>query len=177
MKLSREQFENLALEQIDAIARVARSLTRNAADADDLVQETYLRALRAWESFDLKSFGIKPWLLRILHNTFVSRAEREARQPKAIESAHLQSMPDVPEPAFDAWEPSEELSGALTALPPDLRNTLLLWAMDDLKYEEIAHVMDIPVGTVMSRLHRARNRLRELLSATGHKGRSAGNGR
>src|SRR5271170_8114088 len=149
MKLSRSKFEELALEQIDAVARVARSLVRNSAEADHLVQETYLRALRAWQSFDLQVFGIKPWLLRILHNTFVSRAEREAKQPKAIEVEYLQSIPEEPGPAFFAWEPSEELSAALENLSPDLRNTLLLWAMDDLKYEEIAQVMDIPVGTVM----------------------------
>src|SRR5215218_2674883 len=92
MKISRTEFEKLAIEQLDAVDRVARSLTRSANEADDLVQETYVRALRACDSFDLQSFGIRPWLFRILHNLHTTRATRESRQPKAIPAEHLQAF-------------------------------------------------------------------------------------
>src|SRR6185437_6355076 len=90
LKPTSEQFEALALEQLDMLYRVARRLTRDAAAAEDLVQETYLRALRGRDSFDLKAHGIRPWLLRIMHNLHVSRGERESRQPAALDQEQLQ---------------------------------------------------------------------------------------
>ncbi|MDP9173263.1 MAG: sigma-70 family RNA polymerase sigma factor [Planctomycetota bacterium] len=163
MKISREEFERLALKQIDAVDRAARTLTKHSVEADDLVQETYCRAIKAWESFELQSFGIRPWLLRILHNLYVTRSKREARQPRATDSDHLQAMPDPSNPPFTFSEAGEELNHALDQLPVELRTTITLWALDELKYHEIAQVMGIPIGTVMSRLHRARQQLRELL--------------
>ena len=73
MKLTRAEFEQMALEHVDMLHRIARRLSRDPSAADDLVQETYLRALRSYEGFDLKEFGIRPWLLRILHNLHASR--------------------------------------------------------------------------------------------------------
>lgn len=168
MSLSREHFERLALEHLDAVDRFARSLTRHSAESDDLVQETFLRALRSAESFDLRSFGMKPWLLRILHNLFLSRATREKKQPKAVDDEQLHTSPanSTVQPLSaeeQSWEANETLARAMRQLSPDLRNTMLLWALDELTYQEIADVMEVPVGTIMSRLHRARQRLRELL--------------
>src|SRR4051794_147188 len=137
MKLVRDNFERLALEHLDAVYRVARTLTRNPAEAEDLVQETYLRALRAWDGFDLREYGIKPWLLRILHNLHIGRATREAKQPKAMEDDHLQAIPQPGEdfsPPGGAWEANEDLSHALEQLPAELRTCLTLWAVDDLSY-------------------------------------------
>src|SRR2546428_13070371 len=91
MKLEPREFERLALEQIDLLYRVAQRLTRDPSRAEDLVQETYMRALRARDSFDIKTHGIRPWLLRIMHNLHVSRAEREGRQPAAVEDDQLES--------------------------------------------------------------------------------------
>src|SRR5436189_3498514 len=93
MKLSPREFERLALEQLDMLYRVARRLTRDPNRAEDLVQETYLRALRSRDGFNLENFGIKPWLLRILHNLHLSRAQREARQPAAMDDLE-QAGPD-----------------------------------------------------------------------------------
>ena len=164
MKLPRDQFEKLAMEQIDAVDRVARTLTRNSAEADDLVQETYLRAFQAWESFKLHAFGVRPWLLRILHNLHITRATREGRQPRAVESEQLQAISKESDSiASVSWEPNEELDRALNRLSVELRTTMMLWAVDELTYQEIADVTDVPIGTVMSRLHRARQRLRELM--------------
>src|SRR5215218_7597168 len=91
VKLDREHFETLALEQLDLLYRVARRLTRDAVAAEDLVQETYVRALRARDTFDLQSHGIRPWLLRIMHNHHISRSERESRQPARMEDEQLES--------------------------------------------------------------------------------------
>src|SRR5258708_16169910 len=96
MKIDRSQFEQLAMEHLDMLYRIARRLTRDDASAEDLVQETYLRALRSWDSFELKEYGIRPWLLRILHNLHASRYKREKRQPQAIEDEQLQAVSQQP---------------------------------------------------------------------------------
>src|SRR5688572_12181250 len=85
------QFEKLALEQMDTLYRVARRLTRDAQRAEDLVQETYLRAFRAKGTFELKEYGIRPWLLRIMQNLHFSRSGRERRQPVTMEDGSLRS--------------------------------------------------------------------------------------
>jgi RNA polymerase sigma-70 factor (ECF subfamily) len=163
MKLSREQFETMALEQLDLLYRVARRLTRREAAAEDLVQETYLRALRAYSSFDLKEFGIRPWLLRILHNLHSSRGQRESRQPQALDDEQLakvstrSDLPPLPAGSFDGMD--QQLVRAVSQLPQEYQSVLLLWALEDLSYKEIAEAVDVPIGTVMSRLHRARQRL------------------
>ena len=165
MRLSRDEFVRLALAEIDAVDRVARSLARSGAEADDLVQETYLRALKASDGFRLESFGIRPWLLRILHNVHLNRAKREQKQPAATAAEHLEAMasetPPLPADGFN----DVHLDRALDDLPPELRSILILWAVDELSYKEIAEVVGIPIGTVMSRLHRARHRLTGLLAA------------
>src|SRR5690349_126858 len=97
MQIDRDEFVRLALAELDSVDRVARSLTRDSAEADDLVQETYLRALRSHEGFDLKEFGIRPWLLRILHNVHVNRIKRSKRQPTALEAEVLDHAP-APDP-------------------------------------------------------------------------------
>ncbi len=165
MQLNRGQFEKLALAELDTLYRMARRLTHDSNRADDLVQETFARALRSRDGFDLQTFGIKPWLLRIMYNLHVSRAERERRQPTAMAEETLQSsatyseLDNLPiDPAsFQAMD--EHLVKALDGLPEDYRTVMLLWAVEDLSYKEIAIALDIPIGTVMSRLHRARQRL------------------
>jgi len=169
MKLPREQFEALVLEQLDLLYRVARRLTRDGNEAGDLVQDTFLRALKAYQTFDLQDHGIRPWLLRIMQNLHFSRATREKRQPASTESAALESGtregtadPYAFQPA--GWDGMDErLSRALQELPSDYQTVMLLWAVEDFSYKEIAESMEIPIGTVMSRLHRARQRLAEML--------------
>jgi RNA polymerase sigma-70 factor (ECF subfamily) len=164
------QFEKLALDQMDTLYRVARRLTRDVERANDLVQETYLRAFRAKDSFELKEYGIRPWLLRIMQNLHFSRAGREKRQPitmedGSLEAAELNAMPEtagVPLP-INLENLDEQLVHALEGLAVDYQVVLLMWAVDDLTYKEIAHTLDIPIGTVMSRLHRARHKLGEQL--------------
>ncbi|HEY7088997.1 MAG TPA: sigma-70 family RNA polymerase sigma factor [Tepidisphaeraceae bacterium] len=167
MKLTRGNFEQLALEHVDAVYRVAISLCGNPTEAEDLAQETYLRAFQAADSFELRDYGIKPWLLRILNNIHFTRGRRESMQPRAIDDMHLHSIPDTEAATKGVggeWEANEDLAQAMAQLPAELRATLTLWSVDELSYKEIADVMDVPIGTVMSRLHRGRERLRELLN-------------
>ena len=172
MKLDRPQFEALAMEHLDMLYRIARRLTRNEASAEDLVQETYLRALRFHENFDLKEFGIRPWLLRIMHNLHSTRFKREKRQPLAIDDAQLMaaSAPSTENGQITAgvgravWEGmDEQLVHAVESLPEEYQTAMLLWAIDEMSYKEIAEALEVPIGTVMSRLHRARQKLSEQL--------------
>ena len=169
MKLSRSEFEQMALEHVDMLYRIARRLTRDETVAEDLVQETYLRALRSYEGFDLKEYGIRPWLLRIMHNLHHSRFKREKRQPVAVEDEQLlqaAASGDGAMPATGAalWEGmDEQLVKAMESLPEEYQTVLVLWAIDELSYKEIAEAVDVPLGTVMSRLFRARQKLSEQL--------------
>jgi RNA polymerase sigma-70 factor (ECF subfamily) len=176
MKISRLEFEMLAVEQLDAVDRVARSLARNPAEADDLVQETYVRALRAAGSFELQSFGIRPWLFRILHNVHATRAVRESRGPQALADQQLQSIPADTGQRFaaGAFRGADDVESAMQQLSPDLATTLMHWAVDNLSYEQIAEVMDVPIGTVMSRLHRARQKLALSLQSFAPRGGKSG---
>ena len=164
LKLSREQFEQMALEQLDTLYRVARRFAHDAATAEDLVQETYVRAIQAWQSFNLRDCGIRPWLIRVMHNLHVNRSQRASRQPQAIEQDHLESLSLAPNECSSS-DPSgfemmdERLVGAVRQLPREYQTVLLLWAVEDFSYKEIAVALDVPVGTVMSRLHRAREKL------------------
>jgi RNA polymerase sigma-70 factor, ECF subfamily len=175
LKLSRDEFERTALEHLDTLYRIARRLTHDPLRAEDLVQETYLRALRGRDAFRLQPFGMRPWLLRIMHNQYYSQSERDRRQPVALDGEHLESAssmggqsdahvwtsPPLSEASFEAMD--ERLVRALNALPVEYQVVLLLWAVDGLAYKEIAEAVGIPIGTVMSRLHRARQRLSDQL--------------
>ncbi|HSI33132.1 MAG TPA: sigma-70 family RNA polymerase sigma factor [Tepidisphaeraceae bacterium] len=161
MKLPADQFQTLAMEQMDVLYRVARRMVRSDHAAEDLVQETYLRAFRSADSFNLEAFGIRPWLLRIMHNLNVSRGMREKKQPKAMEDEQLDvaavSIEPLPANALEGMD--DQLKQAFEGLGEEYRTVLHLWAIEELSYKEIADALDVPIGTVMSRLHRARGKL------------------
>jgi RNA polymerase sigma-70 factor (ECF subfamily) len=165
MNLDRSEFETLAMEQLDMLYRMARRLARDQATAEDLVQETYLRALRSYHTFDLQQYGIRPWLLRIMHNLHTTRYQREKRQPLAMEDAKLEAATpigngDGSPTGANLWDGmDEQLMKAVTSLPEEYQVVMMLWAIEDLSYKEIAQTLEVPIGTVMSRLHRARQRL------------------
>jgi len=176
LKLSRDEFERTALEHLDTLYRIARRLTHDPLRAEDLVQETFLRALRGRDAFRLQPFGMRPWLLRIMHNQHYSQSERERRQPVPLDGEHLESAsqssshgnahsppPPLSEASFEGMD--EKLVRALDALPVEYQVVLMLWAIDGLAYKEIAEAVGIPIGTVMSRLHRARQRLSDQLKS------------
>lgn len=183
MKLTAEQFEGMALEHVDMLYRLARRLAAERTAAEDLVQETYLRAFAARDGFELKAYGIRPWLIRILRNVHLTRVQRERVRPISMHGENLndvRSVADDPSEGatstalsaegsvdlrginFEAMD--ERLVAAVERLPVDYQTVLLLWAIDGLTYQEIASACDVPVGTVMSRLHRARKSLIERLA-------------
>lgn len=167
------RFEHIALPHLDVVYRIARRLARNDAEADDLVQETFLRAYRAFDSFELRQYGAKPWLLKILHNVFYTRLGREARQPSLADDMSFDDFaaeldqPPASELSADHmdWElMDEEIVAAVQDMSPDYRIVLMLWALDGLTYREIADVCGCAIGTVMSRLYRARQQLGQRLA-------------
>jgi RNA polymerase sigma-70 factor (ECF subfamily) len=152
---------------------MARRLAGNEAEAEDLVQETFMRAHKAFAGFELRQYGAKPWLLKILHNVFYTRLSKRSRQPSLIEDVSFDDFAaelDQP-PASELgsgeinWDDfDEELKSAVSGLSPDYREVILLWALEELSYKEIAEVCGCAIGTVMSRLYRARQQLGQRLA-------------
>lgn len=178
--MDRAEFESRSLEHLDALFRMAMTLSRHPDEASDLVQETYLRALRVADRYEEKGGGLKPWLFKILHNVFYSRYAREKRGPMAVEdlsgSESRELAPDAPVAAWDLasldWDHVDgRLRKAIDELRPEYRTVLLLWGVEGLKYREIAEIQEVPIGTIMSRLHRARailtRELEDLAEETG----------
>ncbi len=171
--MDRQAFESLSLEHLEAVYRLALQLVRHPDEASDLVQETYLKALRVADRFEEQGGGIRPWLFKILHNVFYTRLSKAKRAPLSVDELHEAAAetpgPDEPGPAWNMgsldWEHVDErLKTAIEHLRPEYRTVLLLWAVEGLKYREIAEIQDIPIGTVMSRLHRARSILADQLA-------------
>ncbi len=161
------------MAEMDAVYRMAMHLARHPQDAADLVQETYLKAFRAAHSFQLQDGkGVRPWLFKILHNNFYSRLEQQRREPTLgddLPEPSAVGAVDQPAPAWDLehldWEQVDDrLKAAIDQLPLHYRQVLLLWAVEGLKYREIADILGVALGTVMSRLHRARVQLSEQLA-------------
>ncbi len=166
-----EQFEQLALVHLDSVFRMARRLARDESEADDLVQETYVRAFRAFGKFELREHGMKPWLLKILHNCFYTHRGKTNRQPTSLDDATIEQFRDTGVAVVETsaaevdWDAiDEELKHAVDGIPEDYRVVLLLWSFEELSYKEIAEICDVPVGTVMSRLFRARRLLADKLA-------------
>ncbi|MEM7682357.1 MAG: sigma-70 family RNA polymerase sigma factor [Planctomycetota bacterium] len=167
-----QAFQDLAMAELDSVYRMAMHLSRDPNEAADLVQETYLKALRAAGNFELRDHGIRPWLFKILHNAFYTRVSKKAREPTiadAMAPGAVDSPQDSPPPAWDLehldWDQVDDrLKHAIEQLPDHYREVLLLWGVEGLKYREIAEVLDVALGTVMSRLYRARQILTEQLA-------------
>jgi RNA polymerase sigma-70 factor (ECF subfamily) len=172
----REAFDAEVLPHLDLLYGNALRLTRSKADAEDLLQETVLRAFRFFDRFERGS-NIKAWLLRIQYNLFVNRYRRGVRERDVRETmTHEPSGRDVvsrsalqalTDPDGAALGPlvQKELALALEQLPEDHRTVIVLADIEELSYKEIAEVMGCPIGTVMSRLHRARRSMRERIVA------------
>ena len=161
----RRRFEELALPHLDSVHRMARVLASDAAEADDLVQEAYVRAFRAFRRFELREYGARPWLLRILHNVFYTMKGRQRREPTLLDDVDFDHFSEelaeaASEPLFADdvdWDRfDDEVKRAVVQLQPEYRSVLLLWALEGLTYKEIACVCQCALGTVMSRLYRAR---------------------
>ena len=173
--MATDTFETEALSFLDALYRTALRMTRSEADAEDLVQETYIRAFRFRQQFT-PGTNLKAWLFRILTNTFINSYRRRQAQPEFTELDDVDefslyrkmsdlraasSSPD-PETEFLSGIVDSEVTDALADLPEKFRNVVLL-DVEGFSYKEIAEMLGIPIGTVMSRLHRGRKFLQKRL--------------
>lgn len=169
---NRVRFEEEALALAEQVYRVARRLSSSREEAEDLVQETYSRAFRNWRSFE-PGTNLRAWLFRILTNLNIDRGRREQRAPttEPIEEGDYALYNRLEAESGDSDEERvvERLSqdsvvDALAAVPRDFRDVIVLVDIGDFSYKDAAQILDIPVGTVMSRLHRGRRILKHELA-------------
>ena len=168
----KEEFEEVALPHLDALFSLALTLTRHRKDAEDLVQETYLRAFRFFDSYRAGT-NIRAWLFRILRNTFINRYRSQKVRPEEVDFGRIEATyehmieesflgrdpPPSPEDIVLAQTLDGELQEALDQLSEEYRLVVLMALLEEMSYKEIAAALSIPLGTVMSRLHRGRKML------------------
>ncbi|NNU27848.1 sigma-70 family RNA polymerase sigma factor [Isoptericola sp. JC619] len=169
------RFERDALEYVDQLYSAALRMTRNPADAEDLVQETFAKAFAAFHQYK-PGTNLKAWLYRILTNTFINNYRKKQRQPQQAQTDDIedwqiaraathtsQGLRSAEVEALDRL-PDSDVKRALAELPEDRRMVVYYADVEGFPYKEIAEIMGTPIGTVMSRLHRGRRQLRDLLS-------------
>ncbi len=176
--IQQQKFEKDLLPHINALHTFAYHLAYNEEDAQDLVQETYLKAYKAIDSY-FEGTNAKAWLFKILKNNYINQYRRKSKRPRNVdyeefvgvhesEDSHLTGKVDLREEIYEDLM-GDEVTIAINALPIDFRTVILLCDVEGFTYEEISKILDVPIGTVRSRLHRARNMLKEKLKAYAEK--------
>jgi RNA polymerase sigma-70 factor (ECF subfamily) len=173
--LTRNEFEQLAFRHVDPLFSAALRLTKNDRDAEDLVQDTFLRAYRFFDKFE-RGTNIKAWLFKILTNTFINRYRRTVKERTIVEGSEREAVHERfisreateyannPEQFFFDRLLSDDVLRAVDGLPIDFRMVVILADLQEFSYKEIAEILDVPVGTVMSRLYRGRRLLQKALA-------------
>ncbi len=164
-----ESFEREALPYLDSLYRYGLRLCGDPVQAEDLVQETMVKAFRSWERYAIGT-NIRAWLFTIMRNTLISQYRRRRKHAESVDISEVDGFivfdaiynPNPSERFFDRLV-DEEVTGAIDSLSADYREIVVLADVEDLTYEEIAEVVGIPIGTVKSRLHRARRMLQRKL--------------
>jgi RNA polymerase sigma-70 factor, ECF subfamily len=171
----RGEFEGLALKHLDPLYSAALRLTKNERDAEDLIQDTFLRAYRFFDKFE-RGTNIKAWLFKILTNTFINRYRRSVKERNIVEGSERDAVHEKfisreateyaanPEQYFFDRLLSDDVLRAVDELPIDFRMVVILADLQEFSYKEIAEILDVPVGTVMSRLYRGRRLLQKALA-------------
>ncbi len=174
VQVQRDQFQREVLPYLDGLYGAALRLTRSPSDAEDLVQDTVLKAYRFYDRFEAGT-NLKAWLFKILTNTFINRYRRSTRERSVFEGSSAEpvgegvmsraAMRGLTDPVGTAQRTliAQEIKAALSVLPEDYRAMILLADVEELSYREIAEVVGCPIGTVMSRLHRARKMMQKHL--------------
>ena len=164
-----DAFTAEALSYVDSLYGTALRLTRRPADAEDLVQDTYLKAFRSSSQFE-PGTNLKAWLFTILHNTFLNMRRHDGRNPVDVDSEAVEQAADLrpsqqtPEQLLTRAALDADLQAALDSLPDAFRQAVWLRDVEEFTYAEIAKMMQVPIGTVMSRISRGRRMLHERLA-------------
>ncbi len=165
-------FEKEALPHTELLYNYALRMTNNPEDANDLLQETFLKAYRFWDKYE-QGTNIRAWLFRIMKNSYINRYRKETKEPQSVAYEEVEgffsSIRHESVPPNDLQENvlgnllDDDVASAVADLPEDFRTVVILCDIESLSYEEIAEFVDIPLGTVRSRLHRGRKLLRDRL--------------
>lgn len=171
----RKEFEQLAFEHLDALYNTALRMTKNELDAEDLVQDVFLRAFRFFHKFE-PGTNFKAWIFKILTNTYINQYRKKSREPRQVEFEKVNNTyADIKKEnlyqLIDKFNEKnyvglfdDEIKAALSRLPSEFRMIVLLADIEDFSYKEIAEMVDCPIGTVMSRLSRGRRQLQKQLT-------------
>ncbi|RCK74485.1 MAG: RNA polymerase sigma-70 factor, ECF subfamily [Ignavibacteriae bacterium] len=167
-----KEFLDEAIPNMNLLYNFARHLTGNADDADDLLQDTFLKAYRFWDSYE-KGTNIRAWLFRIMKNSYINKYRKDSKEPEVVDFDEIEEFftssqteiateDDLAKKIFsNLFE--DEVQRAIDELPIDFKTVIILCDIEGFTYEEIAEFLDIPIGTVRSRLHRARKMLQSKL--------------
>jgi len=164
---NKREFEDLAIQYMDSFYNTALRMTGDEVEAQDLVQDAYLRAYRFFDRFE-KGTNFRAWLFKIIRNIYINKYRKESQNPAMIDISDadlfgLVSIAETPENEIFDHLLDDDITKALDDLPEDFRLALLLSDIEEFSYKEIADILDCPIGTVMSRLHRGRKMLRKRL--------------